>query len=809
MNGLLEMLLGLRTLRLGERGVEFGFRFPLAAWEWAAVAILCGLAGWWSYRRLDAPRPGRVALAVVRALLLVLLVFLATGPRLQRPNDTLERDWVLMLVDRSASMRVADGPKGPDGARQTREAELKAALARHRPAFDEIAKGRVVLWSGFDGGLVDLKPATSATGAPVELMAPDGARSDLGLALERMTARAAARPLSGVVVFSDGRSTDTPSRAVQRRLATLRVPIITVPLGSAEALGDAAVRSVDAPGVAFVGDAVPIQATIERNGAAARGRARVELVNTVTGEVLDRRDIDAVSDAEADGVHQDRVTLTTTPGVAGETQWAVRVVPEGDDLAQENNSVPLRIALTDRPLRVLYLDGYPRWEYRYLQAALSRERSMASTAWLLSGGRRFIQEGNTPIDALPTTTEEWDKIDVIMLGDLRPEVLSPEQLRQIRQRVAVGGAGLMWIAGEASTPGAWRGTPLADLLPVVTSGDSDSGQRVWDRDVVMKPTALAERLGVLRLNSAPAGGANGVAVGSEWWPAAVSDPASGWSHLRWALRLDASLLKPAAEVLATAVPVDDPNSAGEALVVTMRYGAGRSLLVATDEIWRWRYGRGEDLPQRFWLQLIRMLGRDSVARSGRPAVLTATPARAETSQPVRVQLELIDQGVIDAAGASLTVRVTRIETGEASDVVLRPLAEASSRAAGERPKYAGVWVPPERGLYRMEPVETFVRGNGEALVRAEVDVRRRDDELRRPESNHALLAGLSKQTAEAGGVVLAVDQLDQLPGKLPRREVRVALAPDEQTLWDSPLALTLLLMLLTAEWVGRRLIRLV
>ena len=405
MNGLLEMLLGLRTLRLGERGVEFGFRFPLAAWEWAAVAILCGLAGWWSYRRLDAARPGRVALAVVRALLLVLLVFLATGPRLQRPNDTLERDWVLMLVDRSASMRVADGPKGPDGARQTREAELKAALARHRPAFDEIAKGRVVLWSGFDGGLVDLKPATSATGAPVELMAPDGARSDLGLALERMTARAAARPLSGVVVFSDGRSTDTPSRAVQRRLATLRVPIITVPLGSAEALGDAAVRSVDAPGVAFVGDAVPIQATIERNGAAARGRARVELVNTVTGEVLDRRDIDAVSDAEADGVHQDRVTLTTTPGVAGETQWAVRVVPEGDDLAQENNSVPLRIALTDRPLRVLYLDGYPRWEYRYLQAVLSRERSMSSTAWLLSGGRRFIQEGNTPIDALPTTTE--------------------------------------------------------------------------------------------------------------------------------------------------------------------------------------------------------------------------------------------------------------------------------------------------------------------------------------------------------------------------------------------------------------------
>ena len=77
--------------------------------------------------------------------------------------------------------------------------------------------------------------------------------------------------------------------------------------------------------------------------------------------------------------------------------------------------------------------------------------------------------------------------------------------------------------------------------------------------------------------------------------------------------------------------------------------------------------------------------------------------------------------------------------------------------------------------------------------------------MRRPQTDHPLLARLAETT---GGRVLAPDQLAQLPKLLPNRKLKLAGEPEIHTLWDTPLALLLLMLLLTAEWVGRRLLRL-
>src|SRR5690606_14712272 len=124
----------------------------------------------------------------------------------------------------------------------------------------------------------------------------------------------------------------------------------------------------------------------------------------------------------------------------------------------------------------------------------------------------------------------------------------------------------------------------------------------------------------------------------------------------------AATLKPTAEVLAEAVSSREPTDAGPArspLVIAMRFGAGRTLYVGTDEIWRWRYGRGEFYPERFWLQMMRMLGRESLSRAGKPALVEVLPRRAEVDQPIRIAVTLLDQSLVDAAPASLRVRVVR------------------------------------------------------------------------------------------------------------------------------------------------------
>ncbi len=823
-------------IRPGGEGVQFAFAVPLAPWMWAAAALVTLLIAAAAYRRIEGSVVARAALAGCRAVLLLLLLVLACGPRLQKPNESVEKDWVIVLADRSASLAIADAPTGNSTtatdpappSRQSRETQLRAALRDHRAIFDRLAADRVLLWQGFDAGMYDLKPpiteaVSPGDGLPVTLADPTGVRTNLAGAIEQALQRAAARPLAGIVVLSDGRSNDQPSRELLRRLAAEKTPVIGVPLGSADPVGDAAVRSVTGPGVAFPGDVVPIEAVVEHVGGFSRTGtdrvARVQLVDAATGEVLDEKPIEwkPASTPEIEGssgatsapapapspTHAaltQRITLTTTPTIPGRTQFTVRVLPGGGpDLVIDNNQAAVGVELVDRPLRVAYFDGYPRWEYRFLQAVLTREKSIASTAMLVAPGKRYIQEGNTPLDAVPASPGEWEPIDAIVIGDVQPDAFSSDQLRQIRQRVAAGGAGLLWIAGEGAVPTAWRGTPLADLLPI----NLESGEtlRAWDRDVVLRPAPAADRLGVLRLLRLPQAEQTGA---SAWWPPDVGDPRAGWSRIRWAQRLEPANLKPAAEVLATAHAIIGDDAAP--LVLSMRYGAGRILYVGTDEIWRWRFGRGEDLPERFWLQLIRLLGRDSVSRAGKPAILTATPSRAEVGQPVRLQAEIIDQSLAESVGSSLTLRVERLGgPGDSAPTPPHPtdiqLRTPGTRSAGDRAVFNATWVPAGPGRFRLSLVDGPLAAAG---IFTDAEVWLADDELRRPETDHGLLSRLAK---ESGGTVIAPTELNRLPDLLPRREVRITLAPDEHELWDTPLALILILLLLTTEWIGRRVMR--
>lgn len=813
----IDWLLGLRTLRPGDEGVRFGFTYELTPWQWALIASLAVFVGTWCYRRIEGPRWWRGALGGARAGLIMLLAVLAAGPRLIRSNETVERDWLILLADRSGSMRIADVPgSGVNAPPISRDQQLAQILREHQTGLGAAQRGRVSLWLGFDSGAYELKPGPAASqpdaAATPTLNAPDGRRSDLAGAIESALARAAARPVSGIVFFTDGRATDTVGRATLRRLGAERIGLYPVALGSAEPLSDLSVRSVNGPGMAFVNDVVPVEAVLQRAGSTrSAAGARVQLIDTLTDKVLDERRVEfdpAPDTAAGDDARVRRVTLTGTPATAGGAQWRVRIVPDSPDLVAENNAASIAIDLVDRPLRVLYLDGYPRWEYRYLKNLFARERSMHYGAMLLTAGRRFLAEGSESQVTLPATAEQWNQYDVIVLGDLRPDVLTPEQHEQIKRRVLVGGAGLLWIGGEGATPSAWRGTALADLLPMTVGADG-APIRPWDQEVTVRPTPAAERLGVLRLLEQPSEGS--------WWPAAVSDPTSGWSRLRWAQRVERASLKPATEVLAEAEPINSGAESRSALVTTMRYGGGRIVYVATDEIWRWRYGRGEDLPERFWLQLVRLLGREAVGRAGKPAILTVTPARSEVGAPVRVSVELLDQRLLDAAPATVSVRLGRIgdlpaagaarptgpdtpTPGDAVELVLRPAGDAS--AAEGRRVFSGTWVPSQTGLYRATVSDALLAGD---RVSTDAEIWLPDDELARPEADHALLASLARET---GGRVLSPADLDRLDQILPRREVRLAGVPDEQTLWDAPLALILLVLLAGFEWAGRRLIRL-
>ena len=775
--------------------VSLVFERPLPAWAWLMVAIGAVVVAVWSYRRLQgAARPLsralRTTLVVLRSASILLLAVLVSGPGVRFERTRIEPDRLVVLVDRSRSLTIADAPGGGTReeqlARTLRGAEgMLAAIAGAAPSGGggtAAAAAREIDVVGFSGGAFSL-PVQGVRIADA-LGAPEGERTDLDAALRQAVARSAGRPLSGVLVLSDGRSTVPVSPDTLRLLERDSVRVYTVALGSNERIGDAAIVATAQPARAFVRDRVPVEVRIDRGAVAGASKGadgaaadasplEVRLVDAETGAELARKEVPAPDSQGAAG--EQVVVLDAAGDAAGVRRWRVELVGARADLVRENDVRELSVEFIDRPLRVLYVEGTSRWEYRYFKNLLTREKDVESSIMLLSADRDFAQEGNMPIARLPRTKEEFAKYDLFVLGDVPSGFFSPDQLAVIRAEVSERGAGLLWIAGERSTPSSWEATPLADLFPFrpPLALEPRAGASI------VRPTSVAERLGVLRLSD-----------DGDGWPDVLTDRDMQWPRLRYVQSVPRSRLKPTAEVLADAEGIGAAASEPTAAVTRMRFGAGEVVFVATDEIWRWRYGQGERYPERFWIPLVRLLARESLVKGDERATLSVEPARVAPGESVVVTLRFADEESAEQSAATLPVEIVAADGTPVGRVEV--VREGGSATAT---------VPVEKvGAFRAVASDpAFGR------VAAAFEVVRRDDELRRGDTDHEALAEIARRT---GGQVLDTQSLAGLAEILPRR----ARETDEsvlRALWDTPAALTLLLVLLGLEWIGRRLLRLV
>lgn len=771
--GWIRWWLGLDASPPTDSSVSLALDRPLPAWGWLLVAVVAAALSAWCYRRLRGRREARAGLAAVRIALFMLLALLVTGPSLRVAVELIERDWVIFLVDRSRSMTIADAGSRPGEA--TRDQALRETLDRSEPGLSELAKDREILWLGFSGGAFELpRPEGEAKAVPA-LPDATGDRTRLDDALQQALDRAAARPVAGIVVLSDGRSLPPLGRATMRRLQSEAIPVFSVPLGSEIPGGDLSIAKVESPRRVFVGDQVPVRVEVERIGSAGPA-ATVRIIDAQSGEELAMAPL-----GEADENGLSSATLLPKPAEAGPRDWRVEIDGGAGDLVADNNSRLSRVEVVDRPLRVLYVEGYPRWEYRYLKNLLIREKTIDSSIMLLSADRDFAQEGNMPIARLPRTAEEFALFDVVIIGDVEAGFFSPEQLEAIREQVARKGTGLLWIAGERSMPRTWEGSPMGELLPM----RPPLALPVAPGPVNASATPLAEDLGLLRLGQ------------GEEWPHELADPSAGWSRLSWAQAIPPEQLKPTVETLAIGVPSEAPAGSSEAaipLIMSMRFGAGTTVYVATDEFWRYRYGRGERYTEQVWLPLVRMLGREALASGEEGFVLRAVPPRVRPGEPVRIELRIADAALGDRMEAGFPATVRR-----EGDPAGTPPAEFELTRRGDSAEWAGTAAPEATGRHVVR-VEGGIAGGAEVTFECE----RPDDEVRNSAADHASLAELAGGT---GGAVIGPAELPSVERLLKRREIRTEVVRMEP-LWDSPLAFLLVILLAATEWLGRRLNRL-
>jgi len=742
--------------------LEFAFEHALPAWGWALIVAAAALVAWFAYTRFDASRSARAALGTLRAAVLIWMAVLLAGPTLVLPRERIERDRVVMLVDRTASLMIADAADG-----DTRDERLRLLMSGASDTMLEIEDRHDLLWLGFDEDVFDFSGTSGESAVVPDLGDADGERTRLGRALDRALDRSGGRPISGLVVMSDGRSSDPVDAAVLRRLEAEGVAVFAVPLGSRRPLGDLAIGEVEAPRRAFLDDEVPVLVDLEVRGAPPSEPIEVRLVDEATGEVLASETVPPAAIGEP-------VRLLARGGGAGDRRWRVEAeAPEGD-LVAENDRRLVSIELVDRPLRVLYIDGYPRWEYRYLKNLMVREKSIEVSVMLVSADRDFAQEGDLPIARLPRSPEEFSAYDLIMIGDVPASHFSPDQLETIRDVVATRGTGLLVLAGPRHVPSSWEGTPLEELAPFT----APMSLPTVDREVQVLP----------EIDIAGPGLGVWPSSGEGSWPEEIGDPDSDWAGLRWVQRIDREALKPATETLAS-------TSAGEPVLLRMRYGSGRVCYLATDETWRWRYGRGEALQERFWIPLLRSLGRESMANDDEPIRLIARPTVAAVGEIVRLEVELLESR---GRGLELPSVAIEIESPEGVERVDLPrLADGL---------HAGSWTPRTTGPHELSIDEPELAPLGALSARTLVEVEPPDAEWRRPDADHETLESIAAAT---GGSTIppTPEGLASLAERLPNLSVTISM-PLVERIWSSPLALAVAVLLLGLEWIGRRMLRL-
>ena len=731
-----------------------------------------------------------VALLTMRIVALALLIPMffepvlrfVTQPRPQRP--------ILFVIDASGSMSFPDVPNGPT--------RLQSAWQTLRPQLPRIREHFVPRFFVFSTDLAELK-------SPVELnaLAADGPATDIAKAVGKVMA-AVTRDDAAVVLISDGIDNISPN--VAAAAAAWPRPVHTLRVGSEQAepamLANVAVENVEAPDDFVVDHESVLKATIRSSALANRvievKMARVDDAGRPTGQITSQK---LVLQPVAEG---QTVELAYRPRSVGVQRLAVWVDPIAGERSTVDNRQEFQGLALDPRIKVLYIEGRVRPEYRELYRALSRDANIEVASLLRIQQDRFAVSGTVDgqkLQGMPASMEQWQKFDVVILGDLDASFLSAPQQSAIEQFVSSGGA-LLMIGGQNSFgPGSYKDTPVERALPVFV-GDAGAAQET---------TQFVPRL-------TPEGTLHPAMEGLAPWFGVEEKP--GEKQLP-PLRgnVVVSKARSGAQVLLEHRDRPGPDGKPQIVLAVQLYGKGRSAAFTADTTYLWYLplrGMGQDSPyNRFWGQLVRWLAGEDVRSRQRGAGIEGLLSKSlyQLGESVRVRAMVRDQRGDATAFAQVSMVVNRAGGRDPQQVPLR-------RVETRNGLYEAILPSPDKGDYTVELVATK---DGDTLGKAELKftVIPPAEEMLKIAANPKLLARISQVTQgfhyELAELPRLVDELIRTGTAVASRQEEVPLsnviravpamlgaAPTWPIRYDLPMQGMLVVILLAGEWILRR-----
>jgi hypothetical protein len=785
MNRLLQSLLGIEPPGPGQ-DTAWEVAFPRAWPGWLMLVVLIAAAGYffYLYRRegtLASPRY-KLALTALRWLLVALILLMLAEMDLRVDRRGLP--YLAVVLDDSASMTVQDryADAKTEGAAQqlVESAGLEKAtrldlakailLARENELLQKLSSGhrlRVYTASSSMQLLGELGGADELAELRRQILSlqADGAESRLGVALREVLNDLSGVPPTAIIYLTDGITTDGEPLAEAAGYASRKhVPLYSVGLGDPQPVRDLELRDLRVDDVVFVDDVVNFETKLSAHGVDG-GTATVRLREKGQDAALATQQIELPRDGQPVAVR-----LQHRPKQVGDVTYVVEVEPIPREFLTKNNSLERPVSVRDEKLRVLYVESYPRFEFRFLKHLLERDPSIDLNVLLLEADMEYPEQDRTAISHFPTSKEELRSYDCILFGDVNPLYLNENQLRNLADFVVDKGGGLVLIAGRRYMPAAYRETPLETVIPIDFSGAQPGTPT---REPFHLELTVEGRLSpIFRLGSDDA-------ENQRIWQ---NLPGLFWFF-------EAPERKPGALPLAV-----HPARTGEEgklpIILLQQVGAGKSLMMTIDSTWRWRDRVGDVYMARFWVQTIRHLSRSRLIGQTRQAELSADRREYRRGQPVELRVRLLDDALTGDGQESVIVTLQR-DGHDEQRVTLR-----RSPAAGNT--YEGVVTDAREGSYKAWMVTPAVKGTPPSTA---FEVIAPPGEFRKIEMNEAAL----KQAAERTGgrfysFATAGDLARQIP---PGRKIPLDTDPPIP-LWNTWPLLGLFMALLVTEWLLRK-----
>jgi hypothetical protein len=719
----------------------------------AALVAATAVVAFISWRR-SGYAAGQGLLELLRVAIATLVAVLLNQPEWVAEYRPTVRPVVAVLHDASRSMDTQDVVAAPTGGAPTAGGRPGGTARSRREAVAPLAAAE--FWAPLAGRFdVVVEPFSEP---------PAASGTDLAGPLAAVAERFPS--LRAVVLASDGDWNEGGSPLdAAARLRLAQVPVFAVAVGSQTRLPDVELASLDCPTVGVAGKPVRVPFTVV--SALPTDRTASVTLAISSGERLTKEIRIPAMGTVSEWIYW-------TPEDVGDYTVTVSVPVFDDELLADNNERTAPIAVRRETLRVLVIESIPRWEYRYLKNALSRDPGVEVTSLLLQPGLSKRGGGTREyIDRFPAGLDELAPYDVVFLGDvgIGPGELTSEDCRLLAGLVEYQASGLVFMPGWLGRQESLAGTALEQLCPVVVDdGRPEGGSTDAPRRLMLTEAGRKSLLTKL----ADSGDEN-LAV----WE---SLPGAQWHGP--VLRAKAG-----SEVLAVHEEVG--NDYGRLpLLITRTYGAGKVLYMATDGAWRWRKGVEDKYHYRFWGQVVRWMAYRRNMAKGERMSFSFAPEQPELGQTLTFDARVTDTTGEPLVRGEVAARITAPGGGVETVRFRAPADDA------EWGVFAATFVPREPGRHE---VVLSCRETGDSLEASFFVQGSVVEPIGRPARPEvlgeitSLTRGRLVPSEDLAGVLATLEALPEPPPEIRRLQV-----------WSHPLAAALLVGLLGLFWVGRK-----